>query len=80
MVLSMRSSTRLEDVAAVGPFWQQIYVLRDRGVSDEVAVRAATAGASALVMTVDTPYVARKRAGFPAAMPERGLIEALGRP
>ena len=77
MVLSMRSSTRLEDVAASGPFWQQIYVLRDRGVSDEVAIRAATAGARALVVTVDTPYVARKRAGFPATMPERGLIEAL---
>jgi 4-hydroxymandelate oxidase len=77
MVLSMRSSTRLEDVAAAGPFWQQIYVLRDRSVSDEVAVRAATAGAGALVVTVDTPYVARKRAGFPAHMPERGLIEAL---
>ena len=77
MVLSMRSSTRLEDVAAAGPFWQQIYVLRDRGVSDEVAIRAATAGARALVVTVDTPYVARKRAGFPADMPERGLIEAL---
>ena len=77
MVLSMRSSTRLEDVAAAGPFWQQIYVLRDRGVSDEVAIRAATAGASALVVTVDTPYVARKRTGFPSGMPKRGLIEAL---
>ena len=77
MVLSMRSSTRLEDVAGVGPFWQQIYVLRDRGVSDEVAIRAATAGAGAIVVTVDTPYVARKHAGFPADMPERGLIEAL---
>ncbi|WP_392544305.1 alpha-hydroxy acid oxidase [Oryzobacter telluris] len=79
MVLSMRSSTRLEDVAAVGPFWQQVYVLRDRGVSDEVALRAAAAGATALVVTVDTPYVARKRAGLPASMPPRGVIEALDR-
>ena len=76
-VLSMRSGTRLETVAAAaGPFWQQIYVLRDRGVSDEVARRAAAAGAGALVVTVDTPYVARKPAGFPL-LPPLGLVEAL---
>lgn len=76
-VLSMRSGTRLETVAAAaGPFWQQIYVLRDRGISDEVARRAAAAGARALVVTVDTPYVARKPAGFPL-LPPLGLVEAL---
>jgi 4-hydroxymandelate oxidase len=79
-VLSMRSSLRLEEVAAVaGPFWQQVYVLRDRAVSDEVARRAAAAGARALVVTVDTPYVALKPSGFPAAMPATGLVEALDR-
>jgi 4-hydroxymandelate oxidase len=77
-VLSMRGSTRLETVAAeAGPFWQQIYVLRDRGVGDEVARRAAAAGARALVLTVDTPYVARKPFGFPASLPPTGLVEAL---
>ena len=79
-VLSMRSSTRLEQVAAVaGPFWQQIYVLRDRGVSDEIARRAAAAGARALVLTVDTPYVARKPFGFPASLPSTGIVEELDR-
>src|ERR1700687_5651576 len=64
MVLSMRSSRRLEDVASeAGSWWQQVYVLQDRGVSDEVARRAAAAGASALVLTVDTPYIARKASG-----------------
>ncbi len=78
LVLSMRGSTRLEEVAAgAGPFWQQIYVLRDRGVSDDVARRAAAAGARALVLTVDTPYVARKPFGFPASLPPTGLVEAL---
>lgn len=78
LVLSMRSSTRIEEVAAeAGPFWQQLYVLQDRGVTDEIARRAAAAGAAALVVTVDTPRVARKRAGFPAAMPPTGIVEAL---
>ncbi len=78
LVLSMRSSSPVEDVAAAaGPFWQQLYVLQDRGVTDEIGRRAAAAGALALVVTVDTPRVARKRAGFPAALPSTGIIEAL---
>ena len=78
LVLSMRSSSPVEDVAAAaGPFWQQLYVLQDRGVTDEIGRRAAAAGALALVVTVDTPRVARKRVGFPAALPSTGIIEAL---
>ena len=77
MVLSMRASTRLEQVAeAAGPYWQQIYVLRDRGITDDVARRAAAAGATALVLTVDTPRVARKRVGLPPPQAQ-GLVEAL---
>ncbi|GAA2747889.1 alpha-hydroxy acid oxidase [Terrabacter aerolatus] len=78
LVLSMRASSRVEEVAtAAGPFWQQLYVLQDRGVTDEIARRAAAAGARALVVTVDTPRVARKRVGFPASFPGTGIIEAL---
>ena len=78
LVLSMRASTRLEDVArAAGPFWQQIYVLRDRGISDDVARRAADSGAHALVLTADTPYVARKTVGFPSSMPRTGIVAEL---
>jgi len=78
LVLSMRSSTRVEAVAAAaGPFWQQLYVLQDRGVTDEVGRRAAAAGALALVVTVDTPRVARKRAGLPVSRPSTGIIESL---
>ncbi len=80
MVLSMRGSSRVEAVAAAGPYWQQIYVLSDRGVSDEVAVRAAAAGARAIVLTVDTPFVTAKAVGgYPAGMPLQGVIEALDR-
>jgi 4-hydroxymandelate oxidase len=77
-VVSMRASRRIEDVAAAaGPHWQQIYVLQDRGISDEVARRAAAGGASALVLTVDTPFVTRKPAGFPASLPPVGLVPEL---
>lgn len=77
VVLSMRSSTPVEEVGAVGPFWQQLYVLQDRGVTDEVVQRATAAGALALVVTVDTPQVARKRVGVPSLLPPRGLVPAL---
>lgn len=77
-VLSMRAGRRLEDIAAVaGPFWQQIYVLRDRGISDDIARRAAALGAAALVLTVDTPYVARKPSGRPAVLPHNGIVASL---
>jgi 4-hydroxymandelate oxidase len=62
LVLSTRSSTRLESVAeAAGPWWFQVYVLRDRNLTKELVQRATAAGARALVLTGDTPYVGRKR-------------------
>lgn len=77
-VLSMRASRSLEDIAAAaGPWWQQMYVLRDRGVSDEVARRAAAAGAGALVVTVDVPFVAKKPTGPLPPLPPSAIIEAL---
>ncbi len=44
-----------------GPWWLQVYVLRDRGVTAEVVRRAVESGARALVLTVDTPVVGSKR-------------------
>jgi 4-hydroxymandelate oxidase len=77
-VLSMRAGRRLTDIAAVaGPFWQQIYVLRDRGVSDDVARQAAALGAAALVLTVDTPLVARKPGSLPAVLPHNAIVASL---
>lgn len=78
-VVSMRAGRRIADIAAAaGLWWQQIYVLRDRGVSDEVARAAADLGAAALVLTVDTPYVARKAVAAPPAA--TGLVPALDGP
>ncbi|KXO97385.1 L-lactate dehydrogenase [cytochrome] (plasmid) [Tsukamurella tyrosinosolvens] len=60
-VLSMRATTRIEEVAAAaaGPWWQQVYLMRDRTITDALVQRAAAAGATALVLTGDTPYVGR---------------------
>jgi 4-hydroxymandelate oxidase len=56
LVLSTRASRRLEDVPA-GPWWFQAYVMRDRGLSRALVQRAAAAGATAVVLTGDTPYL-----------------------
>lgn len=78
LVVSMRASRPLEQIsAAAGPWWQQLYVLRDRGISDEVARRAAAAGASALVVTVDVPFVAHKPSGPLPPLPREAIVEAL---
>lgn len=63
-VLSTRSSTPVEQVGA-DPFWLQVYVLRDRSRTLELVQRAAAAGAGALVLTGDTPYVGTKRGAVP---------------
>jgi 4-hydroxymandelate oxidase len=61
-VLSTRSTRRIEDVAAVaGTWWFQVYMMRERSHTARLVRRAAAAGASALVFTVDTPVVGRKR-------------------
>jgi 4-hydroxymandelate oxidase len=60
-VLSTRASRPLTEVAAVaGPWWLQVYVLRDRGLTEEVVRRSAAAGARALVLTGDTPVVSTR--------------------
>jgi 4-hydroxymandelate oxidase len=62
-VLSTRSSTRIAEVgaAAAGPWWFQVYVMHDRALTEKVVRTAVDAGASALVLTGDTPFVGRKR-------------------
>ena len=61
-VLSTRSTRRIEDVAAAaGAWWFQVYIMRERSHTARLVQRAAAAGASALVLTVDTAVVGRKR-------------------
>jgi 4-hydroxymandelate oxidase len=64
MVISTRASVTLEAIAAAAPDaprWFQVYVMRDRAWTTELVQRAEAAGATALMLTGDTPFVARKR-------------------
>ncbi len=62
MVVSTLATRSLEEVAAVarGPLWFQLYVYRDRAISQQLIARAEAAGYRALVVTVDTPRLGRR--------------------
>src|SRR5256884_1680975 len=60
--LSTMSICSIEDVAQAvdKPFWFQLYVMRDRGFIRSLIERAAAAGCSALVLTVDLPVLGQR--------------------
>ncbi len=64
LVTSARGDCPIEEVAAAKGagrvWWHQHYATRQQEVGDRLARRAVEAGARALVLTVDTPYVAVK--------------------
>lgn len=63
MTLSTMSTFRLEDVAHEAgdvPLWFQLYVYKDRGVTEALVRRAEAAGFQALAITVDTPLLGRR--------------------
>jgi 4-hydroxymandelate oxidase len=62
MILSTISTVSMEDVAAAGdgPRWFQLYVHRDRDLTGTLVKRAHDAGFSAIVLTVDVPYLGRR--------------------
>ncbi len=61
MEVSTNSGSKFAEIGATGvPWWLQVYVLRDRGLTRSILERAVEAGASALVLTVDTAIVGRK--------------------
>lgn len=62
MIVSTLATTSLEDVAqsCAGPRWFQLYVHRDRTLTQSLVERAAAAGYRALVVTVDTPILGRR--------------------
>ncbi|MFG3041533.1 alpha-hydroxy acid oxidase [Streptomyces sp. NPDC048330] len=72
LVLSSRATRHPEDVAAVaGPWWYQVYWLRDPEITRRQVERAVAAGARALVLTVDAPYVPpRATSGLPLPLPD----------
>jgi 4-hydroxymandelate oxidase len=61
--MSTAANIAMEEVAPrAGPWWFQLYVFTDRGVTRDLVERAEAAGASALVVTVDVPLLGRREA------------------
>lgn len=62
LVASTVSTYTIEEIAAApaGPFWFQLYVFRDRGLSKALVERAEAAGARALCLTVAVPVQGRR--------------------
>lgn len=62
--LSTRSTASFEEVGSVlggqSAWWFQVYLLRDRELTAALVRHAVRAGARALVLTADTPYVGTK--------------------
>jgi isopentenyl diphosphate isomerase/L-lactate dehydrogenase-like FMN-dependent dehydrogenase len=62
MIGSTLSTCALEDVSAAcgGGLWFQLYVYKDRALTQELVARAEACGYQALVLTVDTPLLGRR--------------------
>ena len=63
MCVSTLATVSLEEVADAAPGaprWFQLYIRRDRGVTEELVHRAVAAGYSAIVLTVDVPVLGRR--------------------
>jgi 4-hydroxymandelate oxidase len=73
--ITTRRHAEIRDAAPGAPRWLQVYILADRGRTEAHLDEAADCGYSAAVLTVDTPYWARRerdiRLGFeiPAELP-----------
>lgn len=76
--LATRSLRPLSELgAAAGAWWFQIYILRDRDLTATIVRAAAAAGARALVLTLDVPYVAAKARPTDAALDVGRLVPEL---
>lgn len=80
--LSTMSVCSIEDVAAhcTGPFWFQLYVMRDRGFVDALIRRAMQAKCSALMVTLDLQVVGQRHKDLRNGLstpPRLGLSSAL---
>lgn len=81
--LSTLATRSIEEVAEVsdGPKWFQVYVWKDRGMVEDMVVRAAESGFEAIMLTVDTAVSGRRerdvRRGFELP-PRLGLDTLFG--
>jgi len=62
MTLSTLSNKAIEQVAAEtnAPLWFQLYIYKDRAITNAVLDRAEAAGCKAIVFTVDAPLLGRR--------------------
>jgi isopentenyl diphosphate isomerase/L-lactate dehydrogenase-like FMN-dependent dehydrogenase len=62
MIVSTMASTTIEEIAAhrKAPVFFQLYVYKNRQISEELVRRAEASGYEALVLTVDTPMLGRR--------------------
>lgn len=86
--LSTNALLSIEDVAesVAGPFWFQLYLVRDRGFSAELIDRARKAGCTALVLTMDLHVEGTRYAdvhnglGIPPSLTARNLWSIVSHP
>jgi L-lactate dehydrogenase (cytochrome) len=88
-VLSTLGTTSIERLATEAPEtdrWFQLYVSKDRGRSSELVARAAEAGYTTLVLTVDVPVAGARHRDiyngltFPPSLSARTLLGMVGKP
>jgi isopentenyl diphosphate isomerase/L-lactate dehydrogenase-like FMN-dependent dehydrogenase len=63
MCLSTAGTARPAEVAAAAPGaprWFQVYVFRDRAITEDLVAEAVDSGYEALVLTVDAPFLGRR--------------------
>ena len=81
--LSTVSVCPIEEVrrGVTGPFWFQLYMIRDRGLMVDLLAQAGAAGCSALVFTVDMPLPGARyrdlRSGLAGAANAAGAMRRL---
>jgi 4-hydroxymandelate oxidase len=84
MTYSQNATIPLERfaAAATSPWWAQIYLQRDRAVTDDYIARCRDGGAAALVLTVDVPGLladtAFRRAPITGRVALRGNVGVTG--
>ncbi|GAB1489647.1 alpha-hydroxy acid oxidase [Opitutaceae bacterium] len=85
MIVSTQSTVLLEDLAreAQAPLWFQLYVQRDRALTQSLVQRTEAAGFEAIVVTVDAPVLGprnrEQRSGF-RLMPGVEAVNLRGQP
>jgi (S)-mandelate dehydrogenase len=85
-IQSTVSTLRIESVAEIGlRHWMQLYMLKNRSVTEAIVERAGAAGCGALVVTTDTVVFGnrewdRRHYATPSALSLRSRIDVLAHP